>query len=251
MLKLSEITFVERIENPIDNENLYIEVKNPTEESIILVTALLSSHSFQTIISKLGKKCGKSHDPKRAISEKEVRILEKRYSEENIIISRIINEYGLGEELVLSVFLLITFKCFIDLNSRYYSPIWFFRYLDDLEKYEMSDYKIDPPCISIKYKCSKNEFITYIQNNWERINESLKKLPTSPILKDKFKEIGLIDEIYQLYEEGITVDDICDRLSQKYPDHPHISGYAWVNNKLSRYKERMKMYSNIFKNKEV
>lgn len=251
MLKLRDITFVELIESPVDYENLFIEVKSPSKESIILVTALMSSPSFQSIFTKLSKKCGRSHDAKRAIPEKEVWSLKNKHPEEIKIITIVIREYGLGEELVLSVFLLITYKCFIDLNSIYYSPIWFYRHLDDYEKFEEPDYKVDPPCLSIKYNCSKNELITYIHSNWERINESIKILPQSPILKDKFKEIGLIDEIYQLYEEGISVDDICERLSQKYPDHPHISGYAWVNNKLARYKERMKMYSSLFKSKEV
>lgn len=246
MIKLSEITFVEERRNSLNYQTEYIKVEKPSEESISLVTALLASLSFQVIFSALINNFSLTHKPEQILTEDDIEFLEEKFPDEVKTICRVLREFGLGVELEKSLFLLITFKLFINLDPERFLSIGFCPQSRGEEEMGYMNQNIEAPYIFIRHKISINQLVTWINENKAILNESLETLPKSPILKDKLLNIALIDEIYELFLEGQTTKMISDYLVGKYPDHPYVSGYEWINNKIQIFKKRNIKYSKEF-----
>jgi len=247
MLKLSDISFVEEtyLNSLIPG---FKKINKPNNESTLLVSALISSKSFQETISYLREDTSLPYKTPEEIELSAINDLKIGYSDELESIRGLVNEFDLWDGLTKSVFMILTINCFPQLDLDQFPEIYYHKHNAEISEYlkisEEECFRLSG--ITFGHIVSKNELIEWIDKNWKEIEKGNREyLPTSPILKDKLKNIALIDEIYQLYRDGVKQNKIIDILSDKYPDRDAV-GYDWINNKLNIYKKRVEKYSKKF-----
>lgn len=249
---MSDIRFVQEsyYNNKIPGFQVIKEEVN--KETITLLTALLSSKSFQDTISEaretykfLPLKVGEFIDSK-TIKEFKEGILKDEYD----TVIGLLNEFDLWDFLREHVFLLLVFNMFPELDLDIFPDIFYIENNADAQEFsEMSEeeqFRITG--LFFTHQFSKNELINWINDNWKHIEKMNRDyLPKSPIIRDKLKNVMLIDEIYELYKAGNTPAQISIILCDRYPNHKYVSDYAWINNKIRIYRKRIKKYSKRFK----
>lgn len=247
MLKLGDISFVK--ETYLVPLSLgYKKIAKVNKESISLVSALLSSKSFQETISYLREETPFPFKTPEHFELSTINDLESSYFDELESIRGLMNEFDLWDGLAKSVFMILTINCFPELNLDQFPEIYYHKHNAEIYEYlatsEEEYFRLSG--ITFGHQITKNGLIEWINNNWKEIEKGNREyLPTSPILKDKLKNIALIDEIYQLYKDGVNQNKIIDILSDKYPERDAV-GYDWINNKLSIYRKRVEKYSKKF-----
>jgi len=247
MLKLDDISFVE--ETFIDSLTPgFKKINNPNDESISVVIALLGSSSFQEYIALLRHESNLPLKFSDQISISEIKKLEECYSDEYKTIQGLIFDFNLWTELERSAFMILALNIFPQLDMDKFPDISYHSNNAEVSEYLKISKDDEFPLTAITFgqAVSKNEFIDWINKNWKEIEKgNTKYLPKAQILKDKFKDIQLVDEIYQMTKNGNNIEKICDQLSIKYPEYLDKLSYDWVNNKMTRYKAKLSKYSKM------
>jgi hypothetical protein len=250
MLKLSDIVIVEPapFTDEHDLEQRFQKVASPNNATISLLTALIGSPDFKTFVDNMRDE-GAFPIVLESLRLEEIEYSRKSFDSDLIFIHGMLAEGELWDGLALGIQYLIMYNIFPQLDPNDFPDISFLPTNADFARFA-NDYSSDPMRVSgvvFSHRVTKNELTEWINRNWEEIEAGFDDyLPESPILRDKHSNIALLDEIYQRHNAGDSIRKICDELTSKYPDHPNLGDYAWVNNKIARYKDRISKYSSKF-----
>ena len=252
MINLSDITFVRvSVEgNPPDLTVLYKRISRPNKPTLSLVTALLNSDNFQQFAKDMREEGSYFGKPDSWLVSEIIYTLDTFFAKDREFIIGLLMEYDLWDGLAESILMLIVYDVFPEINPKLFPDIGYFgdnlELSEQLKEHEEKLQKLTG--ITFSHIVSKTEFMAWVNKNWKYIEKrNSEYLLQSPVLKDKIANLALIDQIYQLHEKGKTALQISKSLSSKYPKHPYVSDYAWVTNKIVRYKERIAKFKKRFK----
>ena len=159
-------------------------------------------------------------------------------------IDTFVSDLGLPHILGFNIALLAEFNAFTDIF--YYPDI---EYAENTKSglgtlYTNWENETPSNSLILGHEVSKSTLINWIENNWNKISESMKaNLPKSPIINTDFKDIELTDEIYHLHLQGMKPTEILDTLSTKYENietKQHIYeklDIEFIKNKTKRFKK--------------
>lgn len=232
-MKLSEVTILRRETYPFEVE------KSPSKSTLSFLSSLIHSKYLNEEIedSRLTSQ-GADMSPKK-LTMQMVSAYEDAHLDDLRHITRV---YELPESFSLQFALLLGFHMFIDLFpssdfNLYYleNSAEILERMREIEKDELQNIG----AIMLEHRVTKEQLIDYINGNWDEISEQMEALPNYPRM-DKFTNIALSEEIYNLHLQGKPVSKIADILSKKYPDNELLWDEGWIKNKLSRYQKRIK-----------
>ncbi len=149
---------------------------------------------------------------------------------------------SLPNNFAWDIFLLIQFHAFREIHKEDYPSIIYLPTPSDIsqEVNSLGDYSVSS-ALWFDHQVSKQELLSWIDNNWENIeNEMLKYLPQSPIKTTNFNDLELTNEMYVLYKKGKTPTQILKILSKKYENNLEIYdklSVEFIKNKISRFKK--------------
>lgn len=168
----------------------------------------------------------------------------KGYNSYKKDIDTFVSDLGLPHILGFNIALLAEFNAFTDIF--YYPDI---EYSENTKLalgilYPNWENETPSSAVIMGHEISKSTLISWIENNWNRIAESMKNnLPKSPVINTDFKDIELTDEIYQLHLQGMKPTGILDTLTLKYvnieskQDIYEKLDLEFVKNKIKRFKK--------------
>ena len=240
-------------------------VEKPSDNTIKFLTVLLNSSYFTDFINQfIDKNKIQKQDIKSVIqhlndtldSAEASKIYDigavysdleeewfKGYNSYKKDIDTFVYDLGLPHILGFNIALLAEFNAFSDIY--YYPDIEYANNTKTALGTLYSNWENEKPsnAIILGHEVSKNKLINWIENNWNRIYESMKtNLPKSPVINTDFKDIELTDEIYQLHLQGLKPTKILDTLSSKYEnietkqDIYEKLDLEFVKNKIRRFK---------------
>jgi hypothetical protein len=251
MIKLTDITFVKPVIEGIlpDIIFVYKKVSRPNKETITLITALLNSLNFQKFITDMREESVYYGEPKSWVVADINHDIHQFFASDRDFVIGLLMDYDLWDGLTDSIMMLIRYDIFPVLDISKFPDIRYFP--DNAEIGEYMQYTQENhqklTGITFSHIVSKTEFIEWVNMNWDEIEKwNSRYLLQSPILKDKLQDIKLIDQVFQMYKDGLSAKQISVKLSDKYPSHKYIGDYAWVSNKILHYKERIAKYSKRF-----
>jgi hypothetical protein len=143
--------------------------------------------------------------------------------------------------LIDSLLLLLSFNAFVDTRYLKNNSFPLFRYVFGKEEIGslVKQYPIPQlSAILIPHNTSQAEFITWVKDNWQEIEDGNKKLGKF-VTRELPKNLEIGVEIGEWLDQSKTYKDIAGILSDKYPSDERMADYNQLKTIHSRYKDFM------------